>query len=250
MPNSLLRVLKSREQSFLFLGFGVRRWDLRMLLKVLLKTWEQDQGSIAAESLKGLADSDCEEMALFYQRGTRVEIEDTDAADFLTQVSQKLQAAGGYAGKNVPVGPRVFISYAREDHDLASRVYNALKQRNFNPWLDTASMPGGIQWESQIETEIQSADFVVVLYTEMLCGKTDNYVNTEMDLAAKRSTRIQQGHPFLIPLRNFDIQQAQRLQVLQPFNDVEMQLLAASFDDDMSKLASLMTREYQLRKRG
>ena len=86
MPNSLLRVLKSKEQSFLFLGFGVRRWDLRMLLKVLLKTWEQDQGSIAAESLEGLADSDCEEMALFYQRGTRVEIEDTDAETFLTQV--------------------------------------------------------------------------------------------------------------------------------------------------------------------
>ena len=53
MPNSLLRVLKSKEQSFLFLGFGVRRWDLRMLLKILLKTWEQDQGSIAAESLQG-----------------------------------------------------------------------------------------------------------------------------------------------------------------------------------------------------
>ena len=60
LPNSLLSALKRKQQSFLFLGFGVRRWDLRILLKILLKTWgQQDQGTpIAAEPLRGLQDSD------------------------------------------------------------------------------------------------------------------------------------------------------------------------------------------------
>jgi TIR domain/SIR2-like domain len=250
MPNSLLRILKSKEQSFLFLGFGVRRWDLRMLLKILLKTWEQDQGSIAAESLAGLADSDCEEMALFYQRGTRIEIEDTDAATFLAQVSQKLQAAGGYAGKNTaPIArPRVFISYAREDSDLASRLYNALTQQQCDPWLDTQRLTPGIQWNPQIESELQAADFVVVLYTDMLSHKTDNYVNKEIALALDRAKYIQQGHPFLIPLRTCDIKDENRVQALNPFEETLTR--SASFDDDISNLASLMKREYQLRKRG
>ena len=247
MPNSLLRVLKSKEQSFLFLGFGVRRWDLRMLLKVLLKSWEQDQGSIAAESLEGLADSDCEEMALFYQRGTRVEIEDTDAETFLTQVSQKLQAAGGYAGKNTTLvaRPRVFVSYAREDNELASRVYNALLQQQFDPWLDTQSLAGGVEWNPQIESEIASADFALVLYTEMFCRKTANYVNKEVALATDRAQYFRGA--FLIPLRTFDMKPEDRVQQLSRFN--EMPLMPATFDDDMSKIVSTMRREFQLRSR-
>src|SRR5271167_489209 len=36
LPNSLLSALKRKGQSFLFLGFGVRHWDLRILSKLLL----------------------------------------------------------------------------------------------------------------------------------------------------------------------------------------------------------------------
>jgi hypothetical protein len=34
LPNSLLRALKRVGQSFLFVGFGIRQWDLRILLRV------------------------------------------------------------------------------------------------------------------------------------------------------------------------------------------------------------------------
>ncbi len=248
LPNSLLSALKRKGQSFLFLGFGVRRWELRMLLKILLKTWGQDQSNpIAAEPLRGLLDSDCEEMILFYQRGTRVEIEDTDIGDFLTEISRRLQAEGGYAGQAAPLGtrPRVFISYAREDSDLGSRVFSALEKEYFDPWLDTQNLSGGVDWNPQIESEIASTDFVLVLYTQAFCDKTKNYVNKEVALAADRAQYFR--GPFLIPLRTFDIRPEDRVQTLAKYN--EMQLRPDAFDEDISKLISTMRREYQLRSR-
>ena len=66
LPNSLLSALKRAGQNFLFVGFGIRHWELRILLKVLLRTLELNRGStkIAAEPLRGLLDSDREETIL------------------------------------------------------------------------------------------------------------------------------------------------------------------------------------------
>ena len=40
LPSSLLRTLKRGPQSFLFIGFGITQWYLRVLLKVLMRTLE------------------------------------------------------------------------------------------------------------------------------------------------------------------------------------------------------------------
>jgi len=121
LPNSLLRAIKRVGQNFVFVGFGIRQWDLRILLKVLLRALELDRSgpAIAAEPLSGLLQPDREEMILFYQRGTRVELEEKEATAFLAELCQRLEADGGFAGQVAPSGPRphVFISYAREDAD-------------------------------------------------------------------------------------------------------------------------------------
>ena len=51
--------------------------------------------SIAAESLRGLSESDRERTILFYQRGTRIEVEDADVSEFLTELDHRLAAEGG-----------------------------------------------------------------------------------------------------------------------------------------------------------
>src|SRR5262249_48213957 len=50
IPNCLLRVLRSKEGvDFLFVGFGIRHWYLRVLLKVLVKNLSpQSKGSAVA----------------------------------------------------------------------------------------------------------------------------------------------------------------------------------------------------------
>jgi hypothetical protein len=249
LPNSLLRALKRVGQSFLFVGFGIRHWDLRILLKILLRALELNRSgsAIAAEPLRGLLQGDREETILFYQRGTRVEVEDADVGTFLAELSQRLEKEGGFAGRVAPLGPRphVFISYAREDTDLASRVFDALQKAHFEPWLDRRSLGGGDDWDQRIQGELDATDFTLVLYTPAFCRKTDSYVNKEVALARRRALNVRGS--FIIPLRTNDLADADRVDELREYNDME--LSPTRFEEDISKVISTMLREYQRRNR-
>ncbi len=249
LPNSLLRALKRVGQSFLFVGFGIKRWDLRVLLKVLLRALELDRSgpAIAAESLADLLQPDRDEMILFYQRGTRVELEDDDVGTFLAKLAERLEADGGFIGQAAPLGPRprVFISYAREDAELASRVFSSLQDVFFEPWLDSESLTGGEDWDRRIEADLDNSDFVLVLNTPAFSRKNDSYVNKEVALACERALRVRGS--FLIPLRNGDLSGVERVEALRKFD--EMELRDAAFEEDMAKVISTMRREYQRRNR-
>ena len=147
LPNSLSRALRRSGQSFLFVGFGISQWYLRVLMKVLVRSLElhRTASTIAAESLRGLSESDRERTILFYQRGTRIEVEDADVSEFLAELAQRLAAEGGVVPETPALGPRprVFISYAREDGALASRLFEALDRSSFEPWLDEEALIGG-----------------------------------------------------------------------------------------------------------
>ncbi len=249
LPNSLLRVLKRIGQSFLFVGFGIRHWDLRILLKILLRALELNRSgpAVAAEPLDSLIQSDRDEMILFYQRGTRVELEDADVGTFLTKLSERLEADGGFVGQAMPLGPRprVFISYAREDAALASKVFDALQKAYFEPWLDQESLQGGDDWNKRIEADLDASDFVLVLYTPEFCRKTDSYVNKEVALACERALRVRGS--FLIPVRTVDLTEEDRVDALRKFD--EMELRETDFDEDFAKIVSVLKREYQRRNR-
>src|SRR5262245_8443178 len=67
LPNSLVRALKRNGQSFLFVGFGITQWYLRVLLKVLVRSLElhRTSNTIAAEPLRRLSEVDREQTILF-----------------------------------------------------------------------------------------------------------------------------------------------------------------------------------------
>jgi hypothetical protein len=250
LPNSLLRALKRDGQSFLFVGFGIRHWDLRVLLKVLLRALELNRSgpAIAAESLSGLLQADREETILFYQRGTRVEVQDEDIPTFLTNLAERLEREGGFLEQAAnPLGtrPRVFISYAREDGDLAGRVYDALQGAFIDPWLDRQSLEGGDDWNERIEADLDTSHFVLALYTRALCRKVDSYVNKELALAAERALRVR--GPFLIPLKYGDLSDEQSIDELRKYDHVDLK--EESFGEDMAKVISTIKREYQRRNR-
>ena len=97
--------------------------------------------TIAAEPLLGLSEVDREQTILFSQRGSAIELEDAETSAFLTELKERLDAEGGVVEQSAPTGPRprVFISYAREDPDLASMTFDALQKADFDPWLDNDS---------------------------------------------------------------------------------------------------------------
>lgn len=249
LPNSLVRALKRVGQSFLFVGFGIKHWYLRVLLKVLVRSLELHRtgSAIATEPLRGLTEADREQTILFYQRGTRVELEDADTAEFLGELNRRLEAEGAVPDQDAPSGPRprVFISYASEDGDLAALVFDTLQKSNFEPWLDREALRGGDRWNERIQDELDLTDFTLVLYTPALCRKTDSYVNFEVAQARRRAMSVRGS--FLIPLRTTEIADTDRIPELSEYQ--EMELRPTHLDDDMAKVISTMRRDYQRRQR-
>lgn len=249
LPNSLVRALKRSGQSFLFLGFGIKQWYPRLLLKLLLRIFElQNAGSaFAAEPLLGLSDSDREQTVLFYERGTRIQVLDVEVAHFLEELTKRLTAAGGYAGRIDGLGrrPKVFVSYASEDAGLAARISERLSTSQLDPWIDKEGLRGGLRWDQQIEEELDASDFFVVVSTPALARKTDSYVNKEIALATRRALNVRGA--YLIPVRTSDSADDDRIPELHEYQ--ELRLDPAKFDEDMSKLVSHIVREYQRRSR-
>jgi hypothetical protein len=249
LPNSLRYALKRNGQSFLFVGFGIKQWYLRVLIKVLVRALElhRTASAIATEPLSGLSALDRQQTLLFYQRGTRIEIEDADVATFLDELGKRLEVEGNLVTHSTPIGsrPRVFISYAREDGDIAARVFDGLQQSQFEPWLDAESLQGGEQWDQRIRSELETTDYALILYTPALCKKTDSYVNREIALARDRARSVRGS--FLLPLRTADIATENRIAELGEYN--EMALRPQHFDSDLSSVISTMLRDYQRRNR-
>jgi len=167
LPNRLVGLLKREGMSFLFVGFGIGDWQLRVVLKAVLRKLDlKTKGNaVAAEQLQGLAPSEREDTVMYYQRGARVEVEDGDVEVFLEELRRRFIVEGGYAGPVTAFGqaPRVFISYARADEALAARLFDALGREGFVPWWDRDSLKGGDDWELRIKSDLQATDFVLLL---------------------------------------------------------------------------------------
>jgi len=249
LPNRLVGLLKREGMSFLFVGFGIGDWQLRVLLKTLLRKLDlKTKGNaVAAEQLRGLAPSEREDTVMYYQRGARVEVEDGDVEVFLEELRKRFVAEGGYAGPATALGQaaRVFISYARADEALAARLFDALGREGFAPWWDRDSLKGGDDWELRIKSDLQATDFVLLLYTPAFCRKTDGYVNAEMNMSIRRARSVRGS--FLIPLRTSPIDEALRVHDLDEFNESELR--DGSFEQDLRGLVSEMRREFQRRNR-
>jgi hypothetical protein len=250
LPSSLVRALKRGRQSLLFIGFGITQWYLRVLLKVLVRSLEfhrTGSNTIATEPLLGLSEVDREQTILFYQRGTPIELEDAETGAFLTELNARLDAEGGVVEQSALIGPRprVFISYASEDADLAGRIFGALQKADFEPWWDKDALTGGELWDDRIRDELDITDFTLVLYSPALGRKRDSYINKEIDLARERARSVR--GPFLIPLRTAEISAQDRIAELRDYQ--EMPMRPAHFDEDVEKLVSSMRRDLQRRQR-
>jgi hypothetical protein len=249
LPNCLLRALKKPGQSYLFLGFGIRHWHLRVLLKVILRSLGVGQAgsAVVAEPLLALEQRDREDTILFYRRGTRVEVEDAEIEGFLRALIQRFDAEGGYVGDPSPVGrrPRVFLCHASEDAALAARLHQALQAGHFEPWLDRQDLLGGEDWDRHIESELDATDFVLLLYSPSFAAKIDSYVNKELQLARRRALNVRGS--FLIPLRT---EPADRIEPVRELGDYNhMELFEDRFDEDVARVISTMKREMQRRAR-
>jgi hypothetical protein len=95
---------------------------------------------------------------------------------------------------------QVFLSYAREDAEMASLVYTDLTKRDIAVWFDEEDLLPGQNWNSEIRKVIKSCSlFVPLLSTKSLSKQ--GYVQKELKLAFDVLQEFPTGTVFLVPVR-------------------------------------------------
>jgi cellulose biosynthesis protein BcsQ len=95
-------------------------------------------------------------------------------------------------------GPRIYLSYAREDREKVRELYQRLAGVGFTPWMDEMDLLPGEKWEPAIARAIERADFLLVCLSANSAQRT----HRKEVLSALQfwKTRFQ-GSLWLIPVR-------------------------------------------------
>ncbi|MCP4106377.1 MAG: TIR domain-containing protein [Desulfobacteraceae bacterium] len=59
---------------------------------------------------------------------------------------------------------KVFISYAREDIEVAERLYSDLNNAGLKPWMDEKDLLPGQNWELTVTNAIRKSSFFWGIY--------------------------------------------------------------------------------------
>ncbi len=61
---------------------------------------------------------------------------------------------------------KIFISYAKEDYEIAKKLYDDLKKTDVEPWLDDEDHLPGQNWKLAIKKAIKSSSYCLVVVDE------------------------------------------------------------------------------------
>jgi hypothetical protein len=128
------------------------------------------------------------------------------------------------------VKPRPFISYAREDHEIASRLYEDLRALGVEPWLDKRDLIGGEDWQAAIRRAVQECSHFVALLSSNSVSKR-GFVQKELRQALDILEEFPPGEIFVIPVRLEDAKP--RLEALKRLHWID---LFPSYETGLRKL--------------
>lgn len=217
LPNDLNAAL-THGRLFLFLGFGLREWYLRILFHVL-KVLRPDSRGFAIDALEeraaGAAGRE-DQAILFYRDNFKMGFSRIDPLEFTQELGRRYLESGAPArvaattaapdqltGPAAPRGGRtVFICHASEDKATAREIHEALKRADLEPWLDQDALRGGDRWDDLIASTIEAVDYFVVVNSRALAAKSREaaYVNKEINRALEAQQARLIGH-FIVPAR-------------------------------------------------
>lgn len=105
---------------------------------------------------------------------------------------------------------RIFLSYSRADREHAQRIVEVLETRGWSVWWDSR-LRGGQEWEREIETQLESANCVLVLWSTT--SVESNWVLAEAGDGLARG--------ILIPVRIADVRPPLRYRAVQTIDLME-----------------------------
>jgi len=99
----------------------------------------------------------------------------------------------------VAMSLKVFVSYAKEDQELALKYYDLLLQEGAIPWMDVKRLLPGQNWEAEIDKAFSDANVVVLLLSKQSVSKR-GFVQREANDAIERLKFKQPTDIYVIPL--------------------------------------------------
>ena len=128
---------------------------------------------------------------------------------------------------------KVFISYAREDSEIAQRLYDDLKRAGVELWLDRENLLPGQDWDVEISKAINESTFFLALISSKSTNRV-GFTQRELKRALDIIYEKPKGDVFIIPVRIDDCPVDVRLQEYQWVN------LFPSYADGLNKLLHVL----------
>lgn len=203
LPDRIRATLQDDRCSFLFVGFGLNRWHLRLLVH-LLRGPRPRSMSFAIEAANKIEAGNDEQAILFFQRGFKVETFKVEVPAFVRELRERCEAQRQFVGPVLPTRflthkPSVFISYDRRNAKKADRVFAALEAEGCIPWLDRHRLEPGVEWNHEIDTQLRGCDYFLFLNSREANERPEAFVTREVNIARDRAKSFREGIRFIVP---------------------------------------------------
>lgn len=94
----------------------------------------------------------------------------------------------------------VFLSYASQDLDAASKLCTAMRAAGIDVWFDHSELRGGDVWDQKIRKQIRECHLFIPIISATTRSRTEGYFRLEWKLAVDRSHLISADRAFLLPV--------------------------------------------------
>ncbi|MBV8570484.1 MAG: TIR domain-containing protein [Acidobacteriaceae bacterium] len=95
---------------------------------------------------------------------------------------------------------RAFLAYAEEDRAEVRRLFSALQEAGFEPWMDQERLLPGQNWPLAIERAIDTSDFFLCCFSQRSITKR-GYFQSELEYALGVASRVPAEEIFFVPIR-------------------------------------------------
>lgn len=95
---------------------------------------------------------------------------------------------------------QIFLAHASEDKASVLELYDRLKQKGYQPWLDKKSLIAGQNWREEIPKAVRSSQIFVACFSQRSVNK-QGYIQRELRMALNEYAEKPPGEIYLIPLK-------------------------------------------------
>ena len=134
----------------------------------------------------------------------------------------------------------VFLSYAREDIEIAQRIYIDLISIGVEVWFDKKNLRPGEKWKTAISKAIKECKYFLAIISKTSVDKK-GFVQKELHQALEVLEEVPEHHIFVIPVRTENCMPSNSK--LLDLNFVD---LFPSYSDGIKKLKTLFYPEAKI----